>query len=159
MNADQDMEGETTMKAYITPMMTSEVFAPNEYIAACTSYNITCNTWAANTVEKGWPIRVNGRWTNNYAAGQTHSQDACGSIGNYTVIDSNNDGLIDRMIENSSSLGELECTLYTDSTYKNVASWNSVSVDSGTIYWTTTDDGRVWHHQGSISSISGNNRS
>lgn len=147
------------MRTYTTPKMASEQFAPNEYISACTTYNIVCNTWDANNVERNWRVVVNGRWTTNYAAGQTHSPDACGSIGNYTVIDSNNDGLIDRIIENSSSLGKLECTLFTDSTYGNEASWNSVSVNSRTIYWTTTDDGRVWHHQGSVNSISSNNRS
>lgn len=149
------------MRTYTTPKMTSEQFAPNEYISACTTYNIVCNTGAANYVERQWILHRDfwGRPVSNYADGQTHSPDACGSIGNYTVIDSNNDGLIDRMIENSSSLGELECTLYTDSSYRNEASWNSVSVDSGTIYWTTTDDGRVWHHQGRVNSISSNNRS
>lgn len=148
------------MRTYTTPKMTSEQFAPNEYISACTTYNIVCNTRAANNVERNWILYYNGWWpVSNYADGQTHSQTACGSVGNYTVIDSNNDGLIDQLIEHSSSLGNLDCTLYTDSSYTDEASWNSISVDSGTIYWTTQSGDRVWHHQGRVTGIAGNNRS
>ena len=40
------MEGETTMKAYVTPMMTSEVFTPNEYIAVC--WQVACRVGYGN---------------------------------------------------------------------------------------------------------------
>ncbi len=129
-----------------TPKVLVQEFESNEYVAAC--YNIKCSVDAANNVERGWPLWVNGRWTNNYAAGQTHAADRCGAYGSYYVIDDNDDGSFDRMIEISPDLGRLSCTLM-DSTYSTTQSWSSIS-EGDYIYWTTTADGRTWHHQGSV---------
>ena len=126
-----------------TPKVLVQEFESNEYVAAC--YNIKCSVDAANNVERGWPLWVNGRWTNNYAAGQTHAADRCGAYGSYYVIDDNDDGSFDRMIEISPDLGRLSCTLM-DSTYSTTQSWNTIS-EGDYIYWTTTADGRIWHHQ------------
>lgn len=135
-------------RAYETPMACAEEFMPNEYVAVC--WGVSCSVNDANSVERGWPIKVNGRWTNNYAAGQTHQSDHCGTQTNQWVIDDNNDGTVDRMIETGTDgLGNLSCTLYTDATYTTKGSFSGVTTGSY-IYWTTTAGDRTWHHQGSV---------
>lgn len=127
------------------PRVTIQEFEPNEYVAAC--YNIKCDVDAANIVENGW-ILDNGQ--SNFVNGQTHAADRCGSFGNYYVIDDNNDGIFDGMIEISPDLGRLSCSLYTDDKYNMSGNWNSIKPGSH-IYWTTSaDDGRTWHHQGVV---------
>ncbi len=63
------------------------------------------------------------------------------------MIDDNDDGTVDRMIETGTDgLGNLTCTLYTDASYNQTATFNGVTTGSY-IYWTTSAaDGRVWHH-------------
>lgn len=131
-------------KRWATPRAVVEEFEPNEYVAAC--YNIRCNVNAANSVEKGWMLNW---WESNYENVQTHAADRCGSYGSYYVIDDNNDGVFDRMIEKSPDLGELSCTLYTSAEYNNQGSWNGIH-SGDYIYWTTSSGNRTWHHQGSV---------
>lgn len=127
-----------------TPRVLVQEFEANEYVAAC--YNIRCNVIDANEVERHWML-----WPgeSNYANGQTHAADRCGSYGSYYVIDDNDDGSFDRMIEISPDLGELSCTLYTDSSYQQQGSWDSITSNSY-IYWTTSSGNRTWHHQGAV---------
>ena len=140
-------------KGWVTPKAMVEEFEANEYVAAC--YSVVCNVGAANEVEKTWIIEERPWWAggdlNNYDAGQTHSSTACGALGNYYVMDNNNDGKFDGMIEISSDLGRLPCTIYTGADYRTTASWSGIS-SGQTIYWTTsTSDGsRTWHHQGEV---------
>lgn len=138
-------------KTWETPKVLVEEFEENEYVAAC--YSVVCNVNAANDVEKKWMISTGPWWNSskisNYDAGQTHSATACGSPGNYYIIDNNNDGKFDSMIENSSDLGRLPCTIYTNDSYKIPASWSGIN--SGQIvYWTTSSGDRTWHHQGIV---------
>lgn len=137
-------------RIYETPMACAEEFMPNEYVAVC--YSVVCDTGAANNVEKNWLLWVNGRRTNNYAAGQTHAADRCGALGSYYATDDDGNGLIDSLTEYSPDQGPLACTLYTNVNYNQTAGWNTVSAESGTIYWTTTsaDGSRTWHHQGTV---------
>ena len=143
-------------KRWGTPMAMVEEFEANEYVAAC--YSVVCNVDAANDVERNWPVWVpgnrpweSGNWSNNYDAGQTHSSTACGALGNYYVIDNNNDGRFDGMIEISRDQGQLPCTIYTGADYSTTASWGGIA-SGQTIYWTTssTDGDRTWHHQGVV---------
>lgn len=134
-----------------TPSIQVEEFEANEYVAAC--YSVVCDVNAANDVEKEWIIGRNPWWPweeiSNYEDGQTHSASACGALGNYYVIDNNGDGRFDGMIENSSDLGRLTCTIYTDASYRTQASWSGIS-SGQTIYWTTNRGSRTWHHQGVV---------
>lgn len=141
-------------KRWGTPRAVVEEFEANEYVAAC--YSVVCNVNAANAVEQEWPVWVpgwfgGGHWSNNYVEGQTHSATACGAPGSYYVIDNNEDGKFDSMIEISSDLGRLPCTIYTGADYSTTASWSGIT-SGQTIYWTTsTSDGsRTWHHQGMV---------
>lgn len=132
------------LEKWETPRVTIQEFEPNEYVAAC--YNIKCNVDAANGVEKRWMLN---NWESNYENGQTHAADRCGSFGSYYVIDDNEDGSFDRMIEISPDLGELSCSLYTNSSYKVLGNWNDIQSGSY-IYWTTSSGNRTWHHQGRV---------
>lgn len=132
------------LEKWETPRVTIQEFEPNEYVAAC--YNIKCNVDAANSVEKGWMLN---RWESNYDNGQSHAADRCGSFGSYYVIDDNEDGSFDRMIEISPDLGELSCSLYKNASYNTPGNWNSIQSGSY-IYWTTSSGNRTWHHQGSV---------
>lgn len=137
-------------KTWETPRVLVEEFEENEYVAAC--YNVVCDVDAANDVEKKWMISTGLWWPreiSNYDAGQTHSSTACGSLGNYYIQDNNNDGKFDGMIENSSDLGRLTCTIYTDASYKSQANWSGIT-SGQTVYWTTSYENRTWHHQGMV---------
>lgn len=139
------------MREYVTPRMTGETFASNEYISVC--WGVSCSVDAANNVEKGWMLP--GRWPwspeeSNYENGQTHAADHCGLLTNQWVIDDNNDGTVDRMVETGTDgLGNLTCTLYTGADYETKASFGGVTTGSY-IYWTTTSGSRTWHHQGTV---------
>ena len=89
----------------------------------------------------------------NYENGQTHAADHCGFRTNQWVIDENEDGVVDKMIETGTDgLGDLPCVRYTDATYQYQASFGDVKVGSY-IYWTTTFGERTWHHQGRVVGI------
>ena len=131
------------------PRIEVQEFIPNEYVAVC--WGVACSVDAANDVERKWMLN---RWESNYENGQTHSGDHCGTLTNQWVIDDNNDGTVDRMIETGTDgLGDLTCTLYTNATYSTTTSFNGVGIGSY-IYWTTSDgsgrDKRTWHHQGTV---------
>ena len=133
-------------KHWEMPKTVVQRFEPNEYVAAC--YSVVCDTAAANDVEKDWIIWDHG-WTSNYDAGQTHSPTACGAPGNYYVIDDNDDGKFDSMIEISRDLGRLKCEIFTDASYSTGATLGSIA-SGQTIYWTTQSGDRIWHHQGLV---------
>ena len=133
------------MREYIRPTMQGEIFAANEYIAAC--WGVSCSVDAANEVEKKWMLRP---WESNYENGQTHDVAHCGMQTNQWVIDDDGNGTVDRMIETGTNgLGDLTCTLYTDSSYRWEASFSGVTTGSY-IYWTTSSGDRTWHHQGRV---------
>ena len=139
------------MKTYVKPMMESEVFMANEYVAAC--WGVSCEVDAANTVEKYWMLKP---WESNYDNGQTHDSAHCGMMTNQWVIDDNNDGIVDRMVETGTDgLGDLACNLFTDDTYKINASFSGIQTGSY-IYWTTSSGKRTWHHQGSVVGVDSN---
>ena len=132
-------------RTYEAPMACSEEFMPNEYVAAC--WGVACSVNVANDVERKWMLN---HWESNYENGQTHQSGHCGTQTNQWVIDDNNDGTVDRMIETGTDgLGNLPCTLYTNSRYTTETSFSGVTTGSY-IYWTTTSGNRTWHHQGSV---------
>ena len=89
------------MREYVTPRMTGETFAANEYIAAC------------------WGVQCNVDWANNYEQGQgdfdngvTHDAAHCGNSSNQVIFDDDGDNIGDRMIETGTDgLGNLTCTI------------------------------------------------
>lgn len=125
------------MREYVTPRMTGETFAANEYIAAC--WGVECNVDAANQYE--W-------WLDNSA--QDHREEYCGTIGHQWLVDADNNNVPESMEEISTDgLGRLDCTIYTNSSYNTVRDIATVKVGNY-IYWTTSSGNRTWHHQGKV---------
>ena len=128
------------MKRWETPKTVVQEFEANEYVAAC--WGVACSTGNANAYE------IEHGYYNNGTV--SHSPDHCGTAANQWIY-TGDDNIADGMTElNTAGLGDLGCVLYTDNTYH----WrgNYADVRPGqTIYWTTgAEDGRVWHHQGTV---------
>ena len=128
------------MREYVTPRMTGETFAANEYIAAC--WGVKCNVDWANDYE----------WRQgDYRNGVTHDAAHCGNSSNQVIFDDDGDKIGDRMIETGTAgLGDLVCSIFWDEDFRDPRNVNSVKVGD-TIYWTTTaSDGRTWNHKGKV---------
>ena len=136
---------------WIEPKIEVQKFVAEEYVAAC--WGVSCDCDAANAVEQRWMLPTSWWWQNaesNYDNGQTHSDDHCGTLTNQWVIDDNDDGTVDRMIETGTDgLGNLTCTLYTNDTYQNTRDFTGIGLGDY-IYWTTSAGDRTWHHQGTV---------
>lgn len=133
----KETKGVLNMREYVTPRMTGETFASNEYISVC--WGVECNVDAANRYE--W-------WNDNSA--QDHRKAYCGTVGHQWLVDDDNNGTPESMQEISTDgLGSLDCTIYTNEDYDTVREIATVKVDDY-IYWTTSADNRTWHHQGRV---------
>lgn len=154
MNADQDMEGETTMKAYITPMMTSEVFAPNEYIAVCWQVACSNNTTYYNHHSNAPSI---DRWSGvegPYDDVFSHNGDCRNASNNY--FRGNSDGSnLEFLMETSSDQGELTGGFddWIDVNGNGIVDGNG-GKGSDVIYWYTRNGTRRRNHWGYVQSAS-----
>ncbi len=128
------------MREYVTPRMTGETFAANEYIAAC--WGVQCDVDWANKYE---------RWQGDDGNGVTHDAAHCGNSSNQVIFDDNGDKIGDRMIETGTAgLGDLECSIFWDRNFTQPRDVSTVKVGD-TIFWTTTaSDGRTWNHMGTV---------
>ena len=142
------------MKAmWETPRVAVEAFAANEYVAAC--WGVGCITNQANEWEKNHVFDSNKEikydWqTSWYDKEVSHSDDPCGNSGNQVIYDDNNDGVADRMVEiGTDGLGNLGCTIWTDSTYSQTREISTVKAND-IIYWTTSAGDKIWHHIGKV---------
>lgn len=127
------------MREYVTPRMTGETFAANEYIAAC--WGVACQTGWANHYEQ---------WQGDFDDGVTHDVEHCGNSSNQVIkVDENNNPI--KMIETGTDgLGDLTCTIFTNERYDTVRDVSTVEVGN-IIFWTTTaSDGRTWNHKGTV---------
>lgn len=124
---------------WMAPKTMIEEFTPNEYVAAC--WGVACNWSEANNYETLHPYKPDP---------VSHAADACGLSSSQYLVDDNKDGKPDAMYENSSDLGNLQCTIYTDGNYNQIIR-NISQIEVGDyIYWTTRSGRRVWHHQGQV---------
>ena len=133
------------MKTYVKPMMESEVFMANEYVAVC--WGVACDVGWANDHEKKY-----GFWAGGDVS---HAIDHCGNSSNQVIYDHDNDGVGEAMVETGTDgLGTLPCTIYTDynrytGRFTGQTSASQVKVDD-LIYWTTSSGSRTWHHKGRV---------
>lgn len=126
------------MREYVTPRMTGETFASNEYISVC--WGVACDVSWANDYE----MRHGG----DYWHGVTHDNAHCGNSSNQVIrVDENNDPI--RMVETGTDgLGTLDCTIYWNDAYNQIRDIDTVNIGD-MIYWTTSsEDGRTWNHRG-----------
>ena len=138
------------MREYVTPRMTGETFAANEYIAAC--WAIACD----------WGIRGGEQGTNNLdlpfwiheGSDAIHTLrgdgTGCGHANNQYITE-NADGSFSIMEINTQGLGNLNTRLTTNSDYWYLSS-SITGVEPGDeIYWTTSSGNRTWYHSGTVS--------
>lgn len=126
---------------WMAPKTVIEEFTPNNYCTIC--WGVSCDWSASNTYEQN-----HGYWDNGNVS---HAADHCGTLTNQVLRDYNNDGKADEMTERGTDgLGTLTCTIYTNSNYTRIRDINTVTSESGTIYWTTKAGKRTWHHQGTV---------
>ena len=126
-------------KVYQKPLLMSEDFVPQEYVAAC--WGVGCDVNASNQIERNLGVYNPGILD--------HGADHCGLSSNQVIFDDDNDGTPDRMVETGTDgLGTLECII-TDATYKVAQPIASVKVGD-TIYWTTSAGSKTWHHVGTV---------
>ena len=125
-----------------TPRILVQEFESNEYVAVC--WGVSCITDQANQTEQNF-------YRDPVQSGVTHDAAYCGQTSHQWLVDSDNNNIAESMIEiNTNGLGDLTCTIYTDSTYTEERDISTVA--SGQyIYWTTSSGNRTWHHQGYVS--------
>lgn len=138
-------------KIWTKPMATVEEFAANEYVAAC--WGISCDHGERGG-QNGAADPINGNGIYNRHRKMNNGQ-GCGWLDNQAVTDRTGVEGQFTVIELNSPTGvrELPCTLYgTDSTYRAEVDYLNLSEiqDGMTIYWTTSNGGITWHHQGQI---------
>lgn len=132
-------------KVYQKPLLMSEDFVPQEYVAAC--WGVGCNVEIANAYEQTHSSGGQTWWDKDCS----HANGHCGLSSNQVIYDDNNDGIADRMVEvGTDGLGTLTCTIYGDANYTQVMNVSEVTPNT-TIYWTTAAGDKVWHHVGTVS--------
>lgn len=130
-------------KVYQKPLLMSEDFVPQEYVAVC--WGVGCDVTTSNQIEKDLGVYKPGVLD--------HGADHCGLSANQVIRDSNDDGIGDEMVEvGTDGLGTLKCTIYSDAYYTQMIPVSSVKIGS-TIYWTTASGNKVWHHVGTVSAV------
>lgn len=136
------------MRTYTTPKMTSEQFAPNEYISAC--WQVACKVGDGDYGRYGY--RDKWRQWKGVAPFGSNCNDHTGSCSkaenNVFTVDDNGNVTFD--FENSSDQGTLYggYTSYIDNNH-------NYTIDSGdTIFWYTlsSDSNRRWNHYGTVQS-------
>lgn len=144
------------MKDYIKPMMNSELFMADEYVAAC--WYVACNYENANELEKKMlPTNPNNHGKNNYTDGQTHALEQCGTSGNQVIVtDPLNVATGMYEINSKTGVKELVCALYSSTSYDSTIPYSGVNIGD-TIYWTTKlGNGTTWYHQGTVNGVDSN---
>lgn len=141
----QYRKGFLSMREYVRPMMMSEAFAPNEYIAAC--YTLVCaipgdsatqigdgtsTRWFINNPD--WntrPYTGSIRWDGDWVRADGLAHGNCGNESTSYDVDHsigyehNNDGTVKNAVISNVDIG----SLYRGNTY--YANWQS---DNGTLY-------------------------
>lgn len=135
---------------YVTPCVSEEVFAADEYVAAC--WGVACARAQENGAED---------WKEPSEKDVSHHKNSdgtgCGHANNQWII-VNSDGSVRMTEKNTRQQGDLDCII-TNATWSAVSGLNVNNITNGqTIYWITNasdGSGRTWHHKGAVS-ISGN---
>lgn len=135
------------MRTYTTPKMTSEQFAPNEYISAC--WQVACTVGNGNYGGYNW-FNQWSHWDGQRPYGNNchdHTGSCSQSENNVFTVSGNR---VTFYFENSSDQGELRGG-YTDYIDRN----NNNTIDEGdTIFWYTVSSNgdRRWNHYGTVES-------
>lgn len=128
-------------KEWKMPSAKVEKFVANEYVAAC--WTVVCDI----------PNRENrenrGIGADAFNADVKHGIKECGKESHQFIKLDSNGNPVEMIETNTQGMGNLPCTIYTDDSYQNVRSINTVQADDY-IYWTSSYQGTVWHHHGEV---------
>ena len=127
-------------KQWTSPRILVQEFEANEYVAAC--WAVGCDTGVANQWEQD-----NHEW---WQIKPYHDPNDCGVSSHQVLRDTNNDGIIDEMVE-TKAFYDPTCSLYSDGNYALPILPSDIHPDKNpTIYWTTKYLGTTYHHQGKV---------
>ncbi|MBR1743425.1 MAG: hypothetical protein IJ733_16455 [Lachnospiraceae bacterium] len=134
-------------KAWVQPLAVVENFMANEYVAAC--WGVVCDVPAdATDPLKGIPDEI------SEGSGITHRKKFCGDSNHYQIRLDDKTGVPYEMYEvQTDGLGDLQCTIYTDSSFQTKKDIATVKANEY-IYWTTKSGSKVWHHHGPVTGTS-----
>lgn len=126
-------------KVYQKPLLMSEDFVPQEYVAAC--WTLECKQGTTGdevTKSDRYDIESNGHYYMDHSG-------SCSSAVNNVIA--NNNGVI-TVRENNSEQGWLDCTVVSP------ASWTDVTPNME-VRWTTTDrfGTKTWTHKGTAGAL------
>lgn len=144
------------MRTWIRPAAVAENYLVNQSVSNGPCIAIACNTGDADNYENSIGLLGYYGGYNPKREGYVfHNPKDCGSSEKNALIVVNGKIVGMKEIKNLGGANELNCTIYTNGTYKEIAT--NLDFTSGhTIYWTTESDAdnikRVWHHQGLIQS-------
>lgn len=131
---------------YVTPCVNEEVFAADEYVAAC--WGVACDRAKENGA-KDWQEETNNVSHHKYPEGA-----GCGYVNNQWIKTDASGNVTMKEIK-TDGLGTLTCTITGDN-WEGIRSLNKNDLNTGDmIYWTTSSGNRTWHHKGVVN-ISGN---
>lgn len=149
------------MKTWIRPAAAAENYLVNQSVSNGPCIAIACKVDAANDYERSINLYgTEGGWNNKFEGFVFHDTNGCGTATNNALVVQGKKVIGMKEINNKVGSNALNCTMYTDGTYKTKAT-NIGFVPGNVIYWTTeskTSIGwgrtmtRVWHHQGLIQS-------
>lgn len=130
-------------KKYVTPIVTEEGFVANESISAC--WGVGCNTDAANDYEKS---------IKNFPSGG-HNPYSCGLFDHQFVICDAAGTPVGMKEIKHQYWNELNCEI-TDETYRNELTAEQIASikPNQTIYWVTRHGNNVYHHVGTVGTVS-----
>ena len=146
----EETKGVLNMREYVTPRMTGETFASNEYISVC--WAIACD-WGILGKETGVNNTALPPWLYERSdATHTLRSDGsgCGHEDNQYITENEN-GSFSIMEINTQGLGDLNTKLTKSSYYRPLSSSITDVKPGDMIYWTTSSGNRTWYHSGRVS--------
>lgn len=157
------------MRTWIRPAAAAENYLVNQSVSNGPCIAIACNIDAANDYEKSRGLYgTEGGYNPSTFEGYVfHSKDGCGTASNNVLVVQGHEVIGMKEIHNQVGSNELNCTMYTDGTYKTPAT-NIGFAPNKVIYWTTESTTplgfgrnmkRVWHHQGLMQATGTSNHS
>ena len=129
---------------YVKPLLNSEAFVPDSYIAACETFKIACLMEDNDNIPRNDP----------YYSYKIHRSGQCGNINNQAIV-TNSEGIISTVQEKNTLQGpDLDISITTP----GIVGESLYGKEGTKIEWTTQYNygGRIglitWYHQGYLTS-------
>lgn len=156
------------MRTWIRPAAAAENYLVNQSVSNGPCMAIACNVNDANRYEETLGLHGTSGWNDDFKGYVNHTvgdtvNGGCGTAANNALIVQNGKVIGMKEINNKVGSNALNCTMYTDGTYKTPATNIGFAVGK-VIYWTTesTSSGSYsvnWYKQPFIRPLTQNIRS